>query len=103
MRQIQHYQLDAQQCALFETDRDSVLTVDQGLLWVTIEGEEADHWLRAGEALPVSATRRLWVSAENGAVALHVAQEHRGTRFFTKNAPHRLSLAGRSGRLPGLT
>lgn len=103
MRQIQHYQLDAQQCALFETDRDSVLTVDHGLLWVTIEGEETDYWLRAGEVLQVAAARRLWVSAEQGIVALHVAQEHRSHRFLTRNASHRLSLAARSGRLPGLT
>ena len=103
MRQIQHYQLDAQQCALLETDRESVLTVGHGLLWLTIEGDETDHWLGAGNALPVAAGRRLWVSAEGGAVDLQVAQEQRSRSFLAGSALLRLNPAARSGRLPGLT
>lgn len=75
MRQIQHYQFDARHCALFETRSRTTLVVARGRLWVTIEGERADHWLAAGDTLDVAARQRVWLGAQDTPARLRVLQD----------------------------
>jgi hypothetical protein len=122
MRQIQQYELGARQCELFETDEKTLITVEHGVLWLTIEGEHADHWMRAGESIEIEAAQRLWISADADAVTLRTSQDRtvltrpgsllgllagallrRGVRFFRRNPRQDLSRGPGRGRLPGLT
>ncbi|MCY0388594.1 DUF2917 domain-containing protein [Robbsia sp. Bb-Pol-6] len=80
MRQIQHYQLDARQCALFETRSRTTFVLGQGHLWVTIEGESADHWLAAGDSLDVAAGRGVWLGADSADTCLDILQERQDSR-----------------------
>lgn len=41
----------------------TMLRLADGELWVTVEGEQADHWLRPGDTLTVAPRARIWVSA----------------------------------------
>jgi len=75
MRQIQHYQFDAHHCALFETCSRTTFVVGRGRLWITVEGEDADHWLTAGETLDVAARQRAWLGAESADACLDVVQD----------------------------
>lgn len=75
MRQIQHYQFDARHCALFETRSRTTFVVGRGRLWITVEGEDADHWLASGDTLDVAARQRVWLGAENADTCLDVVQD----------------------------
>lgn len=115
MRHIQHYELDAQQCELFETTANTIVSIEAGVLWLTIEGEAADHWLAAGESIEIDAARRVWLSAEAKPVNLRIVVEHvtahasahplavKVLPFLRRNRSDPLSPAPRRGRLPGLT
>ena len=115
MRQIQHYELDAQQCELFETTVKTIVSIEAGVLWLTIEGEATDHWLVAGESIEIGASRRLWLSAEAKPVILRMVVDQPAGHMsanslaakvlplFRRNRPDPLSPEPRRGRLPGLT
>jgi len=42
---------------------DVAVTCESGLVWVTVEGEPADHWLVAGDALSVVRPGRIVIEA----------------------------------------
>jgi hypothetical protein len=45
---------------------------ESGLVWVTVEGEPADYWLVAGDALAVSRSGRVVIeAAQQSRIALH--------------------------------
>ncbi|MGI4858249.1 MAG: DUF2917 domain-containing protein [Janthinobacterium lividum] len=80
MRQIQHYQFDAHHCALFETRSRTTFVVSRGCLWITVEGDDADHWLAADATLDVAARRRVWLGAEHADTCLDVLQDRTRAR-----------------------
>ncbi|MBN3820946.1 DUF2917 domain-containing protein, partial [Paraburkholderia sp. Se-20369] len=52
MRELRLYELDADEPAgRWRVARRTALRVTDGELWLTIEGEPADHWLRPGDGL----------------------------------------------------
>jgi len=116
MRQIQQYLLDASQAESFRINahprEHTLLSVERGVMWVTVDGDAADHWLRAGDTFEVRGSRRLFLSAEGGPVhfetvsvpiSARVAAGQSARHYFQQNAARRLSPGARSGRLPGLT
>ena len=44
-------------------DRTHTLRVCQGLLWLTLEGELDDRWLRAGDSVTLPANSTIWISS----------------------------------------
>jgi Protein of unknown function (DUF2917) len=40
------------------------LCIEAGLVWLTIEGDETDYWLRAGDTLLLPAVRHIVVESE---------------------------------------
>jgi Protein of unknown function (DUF2917) len=55
---------DAPECWFI--DRAHSLTVCQGMLWLTVEGEPDDRWLGPGDSAELAAHSRLWISSETG-------------------------------------
>lgn len=45
-------------------DTDCTFGIEAGLVWLTIEGDETDYWLRAGNTLLLPAARHIVVEAE---------------------------------------
>ncbi|RQS75088.1 DUF2917 domain-containing protein [Burkholderia sp. Bp8963] len=64
MRELRLYVLDGDEPAgrWRMIDRTSLQVAD-GELWVTVEGELADHWLLPGETLVFARGMRVWISA----------------------------------------
>lgn len=104
MRQIQQYLLDAGQAESFRTSGHPrerlLLSVERGVMWVTVDGDAADHWLRAGDTFEVKGARRLFLSAEGGPVHFETVSVPTSTRtvrgqsarhYFQQNAVRRLS------------
>lgn len=40
------------------------LHIHRGLVWVTVEGDETDYWLRAGELLSLPVSRHVVIEAD---------------------------------------
>ncbi|WP_369679426.1 DUF2917 domain-containing protein [Burkholderia ubonensis] len=79
MRELRLYELDADEPAVcWRQVRRSVLRVTAGEVWLTIEGEPADHWLRPGDRLALGPGAQIWVSAGS-----------RGARFTLSRADER--------------
>lgn len=84
-----------------ELARDSLLTIaarsgfrvtcEQGLVWVTLEGDRPDHWLVAGDALTVAWPGRVVIEAAQASrIALHepapATWHFRWPKFGRRNA-----------------
>ncbi|SAK75706.1 hypothetical protein AWB81_03593 [Caballeronia arationis] len=64
MREIRIYELDRRDVPTgWFIDRPQTLKVTHGQLWVTVEGDADDIWLRAGEAIELQPYSTIWVSA----------------------------------------
>jgi quercetin dioxygenase-like cupin family protein len=64
MREFRYYELDRRDVPTgWFIDRPQTLKVTHGQLWVTVEGEGGDIWLRAGESLELQPYSTIWVSA----------------------------------------
>ncbi|APD13414.1 DUF2917 domain-containing protein [Pandoraea pulmonicola] len=77
MREIRLFELDREQTVLWQdraAERPQTLQVLQGLLWLTVEGEHTDHWLRAGESFEMRAGQRVWLGTWNEGARLRVSQ-----------------------------
>jgi Protein of unknown function (DUF2917) len=61
IRTLELGQSDAPECWFI--DRPHTLTVCHGMLWVTVEGEPDDRWLRAGESMELSPHSTAWISS----------------------------------------
>lgn len=55
------------------------LTVDRGRVWLTVEGEPADHVLPAGMAFILDAGQQAWVSSEQGVSSVTLIRRERET------------------------
>lgn len=51
---------------------DICLSMECGLAWITVEGDEEDYWLTAGASLHLPARRRIVIEAERDMVRLEL-------------------------------
>ena len=64
MREIRTYELDRHDVPTgWFIDRPQTLKVTHGQIWLTVEGETGDIWLRAGESVELQPYSTIWVSA----------------------------------------
>ncbi|PTE02854.1 DUF2917 domain-containing protein [Pandoraea apista] len=77
MREIRLFELDRGQTVFWPSpaaDLPQSLQVLQGLLWLTVEGEPADHWLHAGESFEIRSGQRVWLGTWQDGARLRVSQ-----------------------------
>ncbi|ALS62581.1 MULTISPECIES: DUF2917 domain-containing protein [Pandoraea] len=74
MREIRLFELDGGQTVFWQNETPQSLQVLQGLLWLTVEGESVDHWLRAGESFEMRAGQRIWLGTWKDGARLRVSQ-----------------------------
>jgi quercetin dioxygenase-like cupin family protein len=72
--EIRHFELDPGVCVAHRNQHASRITVASGTLWVTLEGDAVDYWLRAGDSLMIAPQQRLWLSAETDAARFGIAR-----------------------------
>jgi quercetin dioxygenase-like cupin family protein len=74
MREIRTFELDRQDAPTrWVIDRPQTLHVLHGQIWLTIEGEDADHWLDAGASVELKAYSTIWVSGAQDAIRFSLA------------------------------
>lgn len=75
MREIRIYELEHDEPAqAWRLAQPLALHVTEGELWLTIDGDAGDYWLRVGESIALPARARLWVSAGRAGVRFMLAQ-----------------------------
>ncbi|SAK97221.1 DUF2917 domain-containing protein [Caballeronia ptereochthonis] len=63
MREIRTFELDRRDAPTgWFIDRQQILRVTRGQIWLTIEGEADDHWLDAGASVELKPFTTIWVS-----------------------------------------
>jgi hypothetical protein len=90
IRTLELRQGDAPECWFI--DRPHTLTVCHGLLWLTVEGEPDDRWLRAGDAVELAPRSTAWISSPQSDSRFVLAVES------ALPATRRLDFRGRWGR-----
>ncbi|CAN7625976.1 DUF2917 domain-containing protein [Caballeronia sp. 15715] len=82
IRTLEQEPHDAPACWLI--DRPHTLTVCRGTVWLTIEGESEDWWLREGETLELAPRSKVWISTSepNSRFVLASAPVFSPTRKF---------------------
>lgn len=82
MRELRTFELDdSGQPVSWRARHGQRVTAIDGLLWLTIEGQTADIWLRAGEGMALPEGAQVWLSGESP-----------GARFQLSEAPAPLSV-----------
>ncbi|ANJ87090.1 DUF2917 domain-containing protein [Pandoraea oxalativorans] len=77
MREIRFFELDREQTVVWQSpaaEPPQSLQVLQGLLWLTVEGEPHDHWLRAGESFEIRGGQRVWLGTWQEGARMRVSQ-----------------------------
>ncbi|MFJ2991970.1 DUF2917 domain-containing protein [Pandoraea sp. NPDC087047] len=77
MREIRLFELDRGQTVFWQSpaaESPQSLQVLQGLLWLTVEGEPTDHWLRAGESFEIRGGQRVWLGTWQDGARMRVSQ-----------------------------
>ena len=77
MREIRLFELDREQTVVWQSpaaEPPQSLQVLQGLLWLTVEGEPHDHWLRAGESFEIRGGQRVWLGTWQEGARMRVSQ-----------------------------
>ncbi|VVE21496.1 hypothetical protein PAQ31011_03178 [Pandoraea aquatica] len=77
MREIRLFELDREQTVVWQgpaAEPPQSLQVLQGLLWLTVEGEPTDHWLRAGESFEIRGGQRVWLGTWQEGARMRVSQ-----------------------------
>lgn len=96
MYQIIHFELNASRVAAFQLKPGAVIRVTAGRLWLTLQGQTDDVWLRAGDHWTLPAGRAIvWLSAEPTA-EFQIAQPvmARQGRNGVRRGPNASGLAG---------
>jgi len=75
--EIRHYELDPGVCVAHRNRSSSRITVAAGTIWLTLDGEAADYWLRAGDSLTIAPKQRIWLSAETHTARFRIDRELR--------------------------
>ena len=73
IRTLEQQPSEAPACWLI--DRPHTLTVCRGTVWLTIEGDTADWWLRAGDTLELAPRSKVWISASESGSRFVLASE----------------------------
>ncbi|VVE13440.1 hypothetical protein PTE30175_02675 [Pandoraea terrae] len=74
MREIRMFELDGRQAVKWQTAAPQSLQVLQGLLWLTVEGESGDHWLRAGDTFETVPGQTMWLGTWNEGARFRLSQ-----------------------------
>lgn len=94
MREIRLFELDPGQTVFWQspaTEPPQSLQVLQGVLWVTVEGEPTDHWLRSGESFEIRGGQRVWLGTWQEGARMRVSQP---TGMLSASGSHRASRMG---------
>jgi quercetin dioxygenase-like cupin family protein len=79
MREVRIFEMEHDEpAAAWRVARPSVFKVISGEIWLTVEGENGDHWLATGQSIELPRGALAWVSA--GRV---------GARFALASGPER--------------
>jgi quercetin dioxygenase-like cupin family protein len=79
MREVRIFELEHDEpAAAWRVAHPSTFNVISGEIWLTIEGDSEDHWLRAGESIELPRRSVAWISAGQTAArfALASGSEH---------------------------
>jgi quercetin dioxygenase-like cupin family protein len=64
MREVRIFELEQDEpTAAWRVSRPSIFKVVSGEIWLTVEGESADHWLATGQSIELPRKAVAWVSA----------------------------------------
>ncbi|TKC82925.1 DUF2917 domain-containing protein [Trinickia terrae] len=88
MREIRTFELEyGEPATAWQIDRPGVLTVTEGEIWLTVEGDSEDYWLAAGERFALPEGARAWVSAGRGGARFSLAFASAGRGVAAAVAP----------------
>ncbi|MFC0398442.1 DUF2917 domain-containing protein [Paraburkholderia rhizosphaerae] len=81
MREIRTFELEhGEPAAAWRVAQPAILKVTAGEVWLTVEGDAEDYWLRRGESFALSRGVTAWVSAgRDGARVVLSGRRHLGT------------------------
>lgn len=64
MREVRIFELEhGEPAAAWRVARPSIFKVISGEIWLTVEGDNEDHWLATGQAIELPRKAVAWVSA----------------------------------------
>jgi quercetin dioxygenase-like cupin family protein len=64
MREVRIFELEQGEPVMaWRVARPSLFKVISGNIWLTVEGDHADHWLAAGQSIELARGSVAWVSA----------------------------------------
>lgn len=64
MREVRIFEMEHDEpAAAWRVARPSVFKVISGEIWLTVEGENGDHWLATGQSIELPRGAMAWVSA----------------------------------------
>ncbi|APD11200.1 hypothetical protein UC34_25230 [Pandoraea vervacti] len=95
MREIRLFELDPGQTVFWRSpaaERPQSLQVLQGLLWLTVEGEHADHWLSAGESFEIRGGQRVWLGTWQDGARMRMSQPAKLLSSSTRHRALRIGL-----------
>ncbi len=94
MREIRTFEMGYDEPATaWRVDRPLVVEVEQGTLWLTVEGDAEDYWLDSGQSFLLPAGMRAWIGSGAGDVrvtmrgALAPAGDRRDTALARPKLP----------------
>ncbi|QCP48468.1 DUF2917 domain-containing protein [Trinickia violacea] len=88
MREIRTFELEhGEPAAAWQIDRAAMLTVTEGEIWLTAEGDSEDYWLKPGEPFVLPEGARTWVSAGRGGAKFALAFSSAGRGVAATSAP----------------
>jgi quercetin dioxygenase-like cupin family protein len=74
MREVRIFELEhGEPATAWRVARPSTFKVLSGEIWLTVEGEHADHWLAAGESVELPRRALAWISASQGGARFSLA------------------------------
>ncbi|TDV08279.1 DUF2917 domain-containing protein [Paraburkholderia caballeronis] len=106
MREIRIFELAHDEPAqLWRPAQPLRLQVSEGELWLTIEGDAGDYWLRNGESFALPARAKVWVSAGRAGARFLLAlggasASARAAAIGERHAARAFATAGWTGRWP---
>jgi len=100
MHRIETFELSTSGVVVFQAKAGLVIRVTAGRLWVTVQSQPHDVWLRAGESWSVPGVNAvLWLSAEPSA-SLQMAHAIAPRRRLAAQLPSVLRAVARWWRSP---
>ena len=64
MREVRIFELEqGEPAAAWRVARPSIFKVISGEIWLTVEGDNRDHWLATGESIELPRRAVAWISA----------------------------------------